>query len=343
MAIPPGIVRNNCQIFEARISSHQYEQDSVYISRAKLNMIELICQNRNYAGQLRDAEYATLFNLPANTVSFIRDHDNLYRAAVRNRSLASKARASSSMDVLVQVTHRLNNIRTAYYLNLIETSYSTTEFQRMLHDPLFLSEFSECILSLQNEIFVQLTCLDQLGPLTIRDLELENIVPDHNIDDFGHNVSLPSSLVAADLTNPSECCCICLLPWTFTHPPFRITICAHTIGKPCLARWLNSTAYNSNLCPCCRTALCERRARRPRAAVPPPAQAVIIGRVEAAFKQLELCQRLHEELFGSEKGELYVRNAVEELNYRLFEGDVGFYLATDWVRARWGVRRVNWH
>ncbi|KAJ4984091.1 hypothetical protein SVAN01_10447 [Stagonosporopsis vannaccii] len=341
LAIPTGIVRNNCQLFEARISAHQYEQDRVYISRAALNMTELIRQNRTYAGRLRDAEHVTLFKLPTDLVHFLRDHDNLYRSAVRNRSLARKARAFPGMDVIEQVTPRLNNIRTAYYLNLIETSRSETEIQRMMHDPVFVSEFTECTLSLQDEIFLQLIRLDQLSLITIKDLELENIGPDHNIDEFGLDIPRPSTPTVADPADPPQCCCICLSPWSSTHTPFRITICAHTVGRPCLKRWLNSTARNANLCPCCRTALCERRARKPKAA--PLEQQDITHRLGCAITQLGLLQRTQEELFGPQRGEQYMHTVVEELNYRLFEGDVGFYLHCDWVMKRWGVRRVSWH
>lgn len=339
MAIPTGIVRDKCQNFEARISTHQYEQDSVYIGRAARNMRELLSQKRTFAGRLRAAEDATLFELPQDLVGFLRDYDSLYRVAVRNRCMARRARASPDIDVVEQVTHRLNNIRTAYYLNFIETSGSNAERQRMMHDPIFISEFTECTLALQDEIVTQLTRLDALIPSSNKDLELDNIGPDHNIDDFGSEIYFQTPLT---ITDHSERCCICLSPWTSTHPPFRTSACAHIIGKPCLARWLNSTARNSNLCPCCRAVLCERRARKPKTVAVGEHEA-ISSRVGRAIISLGDFEKTQLELFGVGRADDYMRGAMEAINYRLFEGGVGFCMQCDWAARRWGVRRVRWH
>lgn len=84
MTIPRDVVRNICQEFEKLISAHRYERDSVYIYCAVRNMKGFIHQNRTYATQLRAAEDATLFNLPAYLIDFLRDHDNLYRVAFRS-------------------------------------------------------------------------------------------------------------------------------------------------------------------------------------------------------------------------------------------------------------------
>ncbi|KAF2630125.1 hypothetical protein BU25DRAFT_311985, partial [Macroventuria anomochaeta] len=262
--IPSGTVHNICRTFEARISAHHYERDSVYICRAARNMKELIRQNRTYAEQLRSAEDVTLFNLPTQLVDFLRDHDNLYRAAFRRRSAARKARASPSMDVLEQVTLRLQNIRTAYYVNIIEMTRSETEHRRLMHDPLFVEEFPECTVLLQDEIVCQLTRLEQILQSPAKDIELENVGPDHNVDDFGDGISLTTATIVSDYRDQSQRCCICLDNYNKTHTAFLITACKHTVGKSCLAQWLNSTSSNANLCPHCRTLLCERRARQPK-------------------------------------------------------------------------------
>lgn len=246
------------------------------------------------------------------------------------------------MDVLEQATHRVHNIRTAYYVNFVETSGSETERQRMMHDPLFISEFTECTNLLQNEVVHQLTRLNALHPNPGKDLELENVGPDHNIDDFGHQLPLSCSPTISEPTDPSNRCCICLCPWTATHPPFRITACAHTVGKPCLERWLNSTARNANLCPCCRTSLCKRRARKPKA-IAAGEHERISSRVGRAIIVLGEFERTQFELFGQQRADEYMRGAVEGVNYRLFERDVGFLLQCDWERRLWGLRRVRWH
>lgn len=160
--IPCGTVRDLCQSFEDRISAHEYERDQIFIDRATRNMDELIRQNRTYAEQLRLAEDATLFNLPAHILGFLRDHDNLYRAAVRSRLAIRSAFASPHIDVLVQVASRLQNIRNVYYINMVEMTRSPSEQRRLMHDPLFNEVFRQCTYSLQDEIICRLTHFDSL-------------------------------------------------------------------------------------------------------------------------------------------------------------------------------------
>ncbi|KAH6637539.1 hypothetical protein C7974DRAFT_307314 [Boeremia exigua] len=340
VAIPIGIVREQRHVFEARISVHHYENDHVYIGRAARNLNRLARHGRTYAGYLRSVENATLFDLPQHLVSFLRDHDNLYRAAVRNRSVARKAMATPDMDVIEQVKHSLNNIRTAYYINVIETSNSITEAQRLQRDPVFVEEFNSCTHSLQDEIIRLLARLERLLPSLTKDPELENIGPDHDINDFGHELPLPTSTTPDPHADASHCC-ICLMPFTPSHPAFHISACAHTIGAPCLAHWLNSTARNANLCPHCRTPLCARRARRPKSMREPRA---VVELLDRAFLVLGRMERLQEELFGRLRAEDYMKAVGDELNYRLFEGDVGFCLVCDGrMRGVWEVRRARWH
>lgn len=129
MAIPTGTVRNLIQIFEDRIASHPYQHYTVYINRAARNVLQL-SRHTTYASQLRAAENATLFNLPSHLVSFLRDHDNLHRAAVRNRAAARRAITSPDMDVIELVMHRLNNLTTTWSLNTISMSCSEAEHRR---------------------------------------------------------------------------------------------------------------------------------------------------------------------------------------------------------------------
>ena len=127
----------------------------------------------------------------------------------------------------------------------------------MRHDPLFVKEFQECTESLQIEIVRQLTQLELLLPSPAKVMELENVGPDHNVNDFGRSLSLTMA-TASDDRDQSQRCYICLQVYTALHPAFTTTKCSHIIGKPCLTCWLNNTSRNANLCPHCRTPLCER-------------------------------------------------------------------------------------
>jgi hypothetical protein len=344
MTIPRDAVRNICQEFEKLISAHRYERDSAYICCAVRNMKDLVRQNRTYAAQLRAAEDATLFNLPAHLIDFLRDHDNLYRAAFRSREEARKARASPHMNIIVQVKSRLQNIRIGFYVNIIEVTHSLEEICHLRHDPLFAEEFQECTESIQNEIMRQLNRLEQLLPNPAKDIELENVGPDHNVDDFGH--SLLATATASDERDQSQRCCICLQAYTALHSAFIITQCSHIIGKPCLARWLNSTSRNANLCPHCRTPLCERRPRGPAGMdlTTLNEQRSISERLGSAIIMLGDLEKLREELFGVHLAAEYIKKAVDDLNFRLFENDVGFCLEREGMPGgRWGFRRMRWH
>jgi hypothetical protein len=348
MAVPIGTVRNLRQSFENRIAKHVYEQDRVYINRAIRNMDELICQSRTYAEQLRLTESATLFELPIDLVNFLRDHDNLCRAAVRSRQAANKAAASPDMDVFLRVAHRLLNLRNVYYVNIIEETRSPTERLRQVEDPLFINEFNECTLALQDEIVRQLTCLELLLPSPARDVQLENVGPDHTVDDYGHNVTTCESNAKSfpDEYDHTNRCCICLEAYTTQHTAFLITQCKHIIGKSCLSQWLNSTWKNANLCPHCRTSLCERRARQPVdiTSMMVSEQRYITDRLQRVIFMMGDVEMLYGELFGTNVAFELLKGAIDTLNYRLFENDIGFCLEYEAAAAfRWGVRRVNWH
>lgn len=55
-------------------------------------------------------------------------------------------------------------------------------------------------------------------------------------------------------------------------------------------------------------------------------------------------ERMYDELFGRDAASEYRKEAMDELNYQLFERDVGFCLEFGGPGAGyWGVRRVRWH
>jgi hypothetical protein len=141
-------------------------------------------------------------------------------------------------------------------------------------------------------------------------------------------------------------CCICFDAYdTDTHPGFRVEECGHITGKPYLATWLNSTSKNSNLCPHCRTKLCERRPRRPK-----PADPAIAAEKERERQQLARAQKvmqamdaIHTQIFGKE-GERIMVTIFEAANAMLAQNDVGFaFVAEPSLGSGWrSLRRVDW-
>ena len=59
---------------------------------------------------------------------------------------------------------------------------------------------------------------------------------------------------------------------------------------------------------------------------------------------LGIFEKLQEELFGRGAGFEYTKKAMDGLNYRLFQRDVGFRLDRERMPGgRWGIRRMRWH
>jgi hypothetical protein len=73
-------------------------------------------------------------------------------------------------------------------------------------------------------------------------------------------------------------------------------------------------------------------------------QRSISERLGSAIIMLGDLEKLREELFGVHLAAEYIRKAVDDLNFRLFENDVGFCLEREGMPGgRWGVRRIRWH
>jgi hypothetical protein len=119
-------------------------------------------------------------------------------------------------------------------------------------------------------------------------VELESVGADHDVEDYGRDVSkqVVVSTGKVDEHDHSQRCCICLDAYdTDAQPGFQIDQCSHIIGKSYLATWLNSTSQNSNLCPQCRSKLCERRSRRPA-----PMDPAITAEMEREMRRLTLAK-----------------------------------------------------
>ncbi|KAF1843743.1 uncharacterized protein K460DRAFT_287338 [Cucurbitaria berberidis CBS 394.84] len=351
MPIPVGTVRHRCRAFERRIAAHQNERNNILIDRALRNADELVQQNRTYAEQLRVVECFTLLNLPPDLIDFIRDHDNLYRAAVRSHRLARTAVSSSNMDVFTRVAHRIVHLGNVYHLKLVHGTRTPAERVKIIGDIQYERVIRECTAALTDEIARILTRLEVLLPNTQIDVELENVGPDHSVDDFGREVLQQIKFFAdtdADANDHAVRCCICLDGYDAkTHTGFLVAQCGHIIGKPCLSTWLNSIAKNSNLCPCCRTRLCERRHRRPKPLGHPALSAEqqdLASRLNRALGLMEDTSTLTDVMFADRVVDgQWFEDAMVELNRMLFENGVNLGFMRDGFEGLgWRLWRLDW-
>jgi hypothetical protein len=345
-----GTVAHLRQGFEEKIAQQVYEPDAIYIKRAKKHLVRILKQGGTYAAELRTVELQTLHGLPTRLVDFIRDHDNLHQAALRSRRRAQRAADPRvEMDVLKRIGDRLQNINMVYCRNLICETLAPEVRLRMQRDPTRKPEFSELSDLLADDMVKMLTRLELLTPLPTNDAELENVGADHNVDDFGRDISNDSAVLSADdegdANDRSQPCCICLDAYDIElHPRFLLNACNHIIGKPCLTTWLNGISQNSNLCPHCRTKLCERRPRRPKPVDPAiAAEKARLWQRLVEFSHLMMdMYRLYSVIFGD--GQNFLDAIFETANSRLAQNGVGF----GWVEhpsaghGRRVLRRVTW-
>lgn len=348
MTIPIGTVEHRRQAFELRIAEHRHERSTVLINRALRNATAL---PRPYTEYLRMAEHYTLSHLPEPLLHFLRDHDNLHRSVVRSRRLARNAVSNPDMDLLTRVALRILGLKNVYYFGVIRESRVLHEQPQAIDQPQAEQVIRECTDALTDEIFRILSRVEALLPDATNDVELENVGPDHNVNHFGRDVPQDTEPLAGmdkpDANDPSIRCCICLDGYNAaTHPGFLVSRCKHIIGKPCLSTWLNSTSGNSNLCPYCRTQLCERRRRRPKPTISATTteQHALVHRLDGALDLMEDIGRLFDEIFGhSAVAGRWLDAAIEELNRRLFEGGLGFGFMSDGFEGiGWRLRRVDW-
>tara|TARA_R110002003_G_scaffold1389_3_gene22942 strand:- start:2503 stop:3591 length:1089 start_codon:yes stop_codon:yes gene_type:complete len=273
LTIPTGTVGRLRQSFEALIATHSHDLDSILITRALHNTDALIRQHRTYAQHLHLIETLGLPHLPSHLRAFLNDHDNLHRATIRSRQRAKVLMQNQDTDVLTLVAARILNTNNVYCLALVRCSRAPAARTRIMLTPFFRSELQTCTDRLVDELVRLLQRLAELQstlPADGDDVELENVGEDHDVAALGYELPVPETQIETEMgmeTETTANCPICLSPYTPSHPPFRLTRCAHTLGTPCLATWLNGTAANSTTCPCCRAELCVRRARRPCASV----------------------------------------------------------------------------
>ncbi|KAF2130114.1 hypothetical protein P153DRAFT_418841 [Dothidotthia symphoricarpi CBS 119687] len=246
------------------------------------------------------------------------------------------------MDVLTRVAYLVLGLRDLWALRGI---IGGAEEQRIVQ---------EVEHALAEEVVSTLHALEMWGPRSDGDVKLENIGPDHNVEDFGREVLRTGSEMDDNIDtakpddpdpDPSQRCGVCLDAYTSSHPAFLISACNHIIGKPCLDTWLNGTAQNANLCPFCRMQMCERRARRPTG----PStnifaeQNALVNRLTRALLLLQDMDILLTEFFAGGYAGSWLADTMCGVNMRLFENGVGFAFVQDEMEdLGWRLRRVDW-
>jgi len=356
LTIPMGVVQQRRQAFEDRIRQHRHEPNYILIERALRNTDELIRQDRTYADQLRLAEAIGLRSLPPYLRDFLRDHDNLHRATVRSRLFADTAATNTAIDIFARVEVRIIHLRNVYSLNIIRETRSQAERIRMRKDPALMKEMHDCTDVLVDEIYRVLHRYEQLQALLPEETELENVGPDHNVNDFGSDISPAPSYTTTlaglfetedDKLDHTQRCCICLDPYT-DHPAFKLSLCNHVIGKTCLVTWLNGTARNANCCPFCRAELCTRRARQvsSRTIALQTEEEELNTCFARALGLMHGLDHLANQIYGDDAEATrgaWTGDAVVEINRRCFENGVNFGFTKD-VRQSlgWRLRRIEW-
>lgn len=357
LTISMGFVQQTRQVFEHQIHQRQYEHVGILIKRALRNTDELIRQDRTYADQLRLVETIGRLHLPSHLQDFIRDHDNLYHAAVQSRHLVQDlGRNSANINCLAHVEARILYVRIVFSFNIIRTTRSPAERARLRKDLPILKTMHDCTDMLVDEIWHAISRLAAIWILLSGDTELENVGPDHDVNAFGSDIHViparrgPFAAIFDDneKLDHTERCCICLEHYPNSHPAFKLTLCGHVIGKSCLAAWLNSTTQNANQCPFCRTTLCPRRPRQLATRI----QALqtesdeLSDRLHHALRVLEDIDELANEIYGSgAQGELgvWAGDAVLEVNKRCLVNGLGFgFMREKTYKVGWRLARVDW-
>jgi hypothetical protein len=362
LTIPMGIVQERRALFEDRISRHQNERTQVYLALALGNTDKLIRQDRTYAEQLRLIEAIGLRDLPTHLRTFIRDNDNLYRAIGRSRLSHLAIEADPNADVVTRITSRIETVRNLYTLIMIRTTRSQAQIDWIKKHPSILAELHDCTDAVVDELRRDLVREFELYRLVHGDVELENVGPDHEVNDFGSDVAATDPAVSElkgilckalnlktdDKLDHTQRCCICLDDYT-THQAVKLFLCNHVIGKDCLSTWLNSTMENSNQCPFCRTALCARRARQPSTRAADLCNVelnAMIARIRVELQLIADIDYLANTIYnGGDKATVgaWIADVNREMNRHFFENHVPLaWRRIPEVRAGWELVTINW-
>jgi hypothetical protein len=351
LTIPFGTVRNRFQTFKSQIAHHKHEADGVLLTRSIASLDVLIRRGRTYATQLHIVELLGLSHLFLDLLNFLREHKNLYRSAIRRRQAARIAFRHDKVDVIERVQCRLQNMRIVFSLNVICGTEDESVKNRMREDGCFNREMQELNQLLETEHVRVLHRIQALTPQFGKEIELENIGPDHDIHDFGQDIqpalgqyqkSANTEGLDSEERDHTHLCCICIDKYDNVHPAFLLHRCGHILGASCFATWLNSTAPRANLCPQCRMKLCDRRRRRPRKTLDVQTK----EEVDGLYQHLKVIgglvtsiSNVYAMLYGSDEFTAHFNGTVARLNARFLSEGLHFHCET--VESRQDVWRLR--
>lgn len=93
------------------------------------------------------------------------------------------------MGIRAVVTYRILSLATTYSLNLVRGSRAKHDRARMMNDPRIARETNEMGELISDEMFVLLMGLEMLVTEAKGNIELENVGPDCDVNDFGKVVT----------------------------------------------------------------------------------------------------------------------------------------------------------
>jgi hypothetical protein len=180
-----GTVQRICNETEARIAQQGRETDTVLLRRAQGHAGVLRVAGRTYRQRLDVIAAVGIFNMGPSLTEFFHDHENMWRAVDSTTEIAQRARRSSTVDVLSQVSIRIIDIRNRSTRQWVMSTCNNAMQATEGYD----DNISTLRGILADEVVHVLTIWDALSSIHLYDHELNNVGPDHNIDDLGQEVT----------------------------------------------------------------------------------------------------------------------------------------------------------
>jgi hypothetical protein len=182
--ISHGTVQRLCDETEARIAQQSREADPVLLRRAQSHASVLREAGRTYQQRLHVIATVGISNMGPSLAEFFHDHENMRRAVDFTTKIAQLAQRSSTIDVLAHVSIRIIDVR-----NRSTRQWITSTCGDMLQA---IEEYDAEISTLRgilaDEVVRILVIWDTLSSIHLDDHELNNVGPDHNIDELGQDV-----------------------------------------------------------------------------------------------------------------------------------------------------------
>ncbi|KAF2444295.1 hypothetical protein P171DRAFT_432355 [Karstenula rhodostoma CBS 690.94] len=190
-AIPLGTVQRLRDEAEARIAAQGRETDTVLLRRAQGHASALRQSGRTYRQRLRVVAAVGLLNMGPSLTQFFHDHENMSRAVMRSNEIARRSRSSLDVDTLTYVEICIIVVRNRLSHQWITSTFSSRARHEMRTTGAPDADISTLRGLLEDEIVRIITTWDELSIRDLADYELNNVGPDHNIDDLGQDARGP--------------------------------------------------------------------------------------------------------------------------------------------------------